>query len=103
MNKGLYIKKLLLTLTLIGLFYTTQAQPKKILYKSGTGFAMTMGGIGLTVGGFTTRPDKHYTGNGVWQAKPFHKQGARASAIIFGISLTLTGLITSIINAPKQR
>ena len=31
------------------------------------------------------------------------QQGARASAIIFGISLTLTGLITSIINAPKQR
>ena len=103
MNKGLYIKKLLLALTLIGLSYTIQAQPKKVLYKPGTGFAMTMGGIGLTVGGFTTRPDKHYTGNGVWQAKPFHKQGARASAIIFGVSLTLTGLITSIINAPKQR
>ena len=97
------MKKLIVMITLLGLSYTLQAQSGRASYKPCTGFALTMSGICITVGGFTTRPDKQYTGNGVWRVKPFHKQGARASAIIFGVSLTVTGLITSIINKPKRK
>ena len=87
----------------VSLSYFSYAQSGRSFQKAGTGFAMTMSGIGLTVGGFTTRPDKYYVGNGVWQVKPFHKQGGRSSVIICGISLTITGLITSIVNSPKRR
>jgi UPF0716 family protein affecting phage T7 exclusion len=97
------MKKIIVALVLIGLSYTTQAQSRRSTHELGAGFAMTIGGIGFTIGGFTTRPEKFYTSSGAWQIKPFHKQGARSSAIVCGISLTITGLITSIINAPKQR
>ena len=97
------MKSLIITLALVGLCLITKAQTTGGIRSNGAGLVMTMGGIGLTIGGFTTRPDKYYTGNGIWQVKPFHKQGGRASAIVCGVSLTITGLITSIINAPKQR
>lgn len=78
---------------------STNTDPTPRYRSSGNGYGlMALGGVTLTLGGILTRPEKFYTDDGVWQVKPFHKQGPRASAIVCGVSLTITGLITAIIN-----
>jgi len=104
------MKKLIIALTLISFcncLYagdsTATDEPNPRYYHGSKGYGlMFLGGVTLTIGGITTRPERFYN-NGVWQVKPFHKQGARASAIVCGISLTATGLISAIVNAPKRR
>lgn len=106
------MKKLILTLALFSFcncLYAedstsiTTSEPKPRYSHGSDGFGiMISGGIILTIGGVATRPDKYHIGNGVFQTKPFHKQGARASAIVCGISLTATGLISAIINTSKR-
>jgi hypothetical protein len=97
------IKLVLLNLLLISLCNTlyagdsTSAEPSPGYSSRGNGYGlMALGGITLTLGAITTIPDQHYN-NGSWQVKPFHKQGARSSAIICGVSLTISGLITAIV------
>tara|TARA_R110000796_G_scaffold123761_1_gene238123 strand:- start:3588 stop:3896 length:309 start_codon:yes stop_codon:yes gene_type:complete len=75
---------------------STFSEPTPNYGSRGKGYGlMALGGVTLALGAFTTTPDQYYN-NGSWQVKPFHKQGARSSAIICGVSLTLTGLITAI-------
>lgn len=104
------MKKLILTLALFSFcncLYaedsTSTSEPRPRYSNGSDGFGiMIVGGITLTIGGVATRPDKYHIGNGVFQTKPFHKQGARASAIVCGISLTATGLISAIINTSRR-
>lgn len=100
------MKKLIMTLLLIGICGLTQGadstitEPQPKYRGGGDGYGlMALGGVTIAVGGILTRPDKYYTGNGVWLEKPFYNQGPRASAIIAGVSLTITGLIGAIANA----
>lgn len=89
------IKTIIVAIALIGLCNTANAQ--RGLNNGNTGLAMTLGGVSLMIGGFTTQPDKFVGTDGVWRPKPFYNQGPRASAIVCGVALTITGLITSII------
>lgn len=100
------MKKLIIALTFIAVCNMVQAgdstdtDPGPRYRSGGNRYGLiVLSGITLTIGGITTRPEKFYTGAGIWQVKPFHKQGPRASAIICGVSLTITGLITAIVNA----
>lgn len=96
------IKIIIVSTLLIGLCNITYARdstntdplPRHNSNNRGYGL-MALGGITLTLGALTTTPDQYYN-NGSWQVKPFYKQGARSSAIICGVSLTITGLITAI-------
>jgi hypothetical protein len=96
------IKVIVISILLTGLCNITYAgdstntDPLPRHNSNNDGFGlMALGGITLTLGAITTVPDQYYN-NGSWQVKPFHKQGARSSAIICGVSLTITGLITAI-------
>lgn len=91
------MKAIIIGLALIGLCNIAQAQYGNRPGRGNTGLAMTLGGVSIMIGGFVTRPEKYYTTNGVWEVKPFHRQGPRASAIVCGLSLTITGLITSLL------
>jgi len=68
-------------------------------YRSGSnGYGLiSLGGVSIAIGGFATRPERYYNGN-MWVTKPLHRQGPRASAIVCGVTLTITGLIAAIIN-----
>ena len=99
------MRKLAIIIAFIGMCNIVQAgdstdtDPRPRYGGGGNGYGlMALGGVTLTIGGILTRPEKFYTG-AVWQVKPFHKQGPRASAIVCGVSLTITGLITAIANA----
>jgi hypothetical protein len=98
------IKIIIISILLAGLCNTTYAgdstltDPLPRHSSNGDGYGlMALGGVTLTLGAFTTTPDQYYN-NGSWQVKPFHKQGARSSAIVCGVSLTITGLISAIAN-----
>ena len=100
------MKKLVIIIAFIGMCNivqagdSTAADPQPRYRGGGDGYGlMALGGVTLTIGGILTRPEKFYTDAGVWEVKPFHKQGPRASAIVCGVSLTITGLITAIVNA----
>jgi len=99
------MKKIIISLLFIGLFNgvyagdSTDTDPTPRYRSTGNGYGlMALGGVTLTIGGFATRPDRYLASSGVWLDKPFHKQGPRASAIVCGVTLTITGLITAIIN-----
>ena len=92
------IKTIIVAIALIGLCNAAQAQYGSRVRNGNNGLAMTIGGVSLMIGGFTTRPDRYVGADGVWRPKPFYNQGPRASAIFCGLTLTITGLITSIIN-----
>ena len=98
------IKIIIVSILLIGLCNTTYASdststdPGPGYTTSGDGYGlMALSGVTLTIGAITTTPDQYYR-NGVFIDKPFHKQGARASAIVCGVTLTITGLIAAIAN-----
>ena len=98
------IKIIIVSILLIGLCNTTYAadststDPGPGYTTSGDGYGlMALSGVTLTIGAVTTTPDQYYR-NGVFMDKPFHKQGARASAIVCGVTLTVTGLIAAIAN-----
>ena len=75
---------------------STSPDPRYGGYGNGYGF-MALGGVTIALGAFTTRPDRYYNGS-IWVDKPFHRQGPRASAIVCGVTLTITGLIGAIVN-----
>ena len=98
------IKIIIISILLVGLCNTTHAgdstltDPLPRPNSNSDGFGlMALGGVTHTIGAITTVPDQYYN-NGVWMNKPFHKQGARSSAIVCGVSLTITGLISAIAN-----
>ena len=98
------IKIIIVCILLIGLWNTTYAadststDPGPGYTTSGDGYGlMALSGVTLTIGAITTTPDQYYR-NGVFIDKPFHKQGARASAIVCGVTLTISGLIAAIAN-----
>ena len=98
------LKIIVISILLIGLCNITYAgdststDPLPRHNSNNDGFGlMALGGVTLTLGAITTVPDQYYN-NGVWMNKPFHKQGARSSAIVCGVSLTITGLISAIAN-----
>ena len=98
------MKKLITILLFIGLCNgvfagdSTDTDPRPRYSSGGDGYMlMALGGVTIAIGGFATRPDRYYNGT-TWMTKPFHKQGPRASAIICGVTLTITGLIAAIIN-----
>ena len=98
------IKTIIVTLALIGLCNnsyagdSTDTDPRPRYSNGGNGYGlMALGGVTIAIGGFATRPDRYYNGT-TWITKPFHKQGPRASAIVCGVSLTITGLISAIVN-----
>tara|TARA_Y100000034_G_scaffold112940_1_gene147413 strand:+ start:90 stop:398 length:309 start_codon:yes stop_codon:yes gene_type:complete len=79
---------------------STNAEPQPRYRGNGNGYGlMALGGVTIAIGGFATRPDRYLSGNGIWLEKPFYKQGPRASAIVCGVTLTITGLIGAIANA----
>jgi hypothetical protein len=97
------MKKLIMTLLLIGICGLTQGadstitEPQPKYRGGGDGYGlMALGGVTLAIGGFVTRPDRYYNGT-TWVDKPFYNQGPRASAIVCGVSLTVTGLISAIL------
>ena len=99
------MKKLITILLFIGLCNgvyandSTDTDPRPRYSSGGDGYMlMALGGVTVAVGGFATRPDRYLAPGGVWLDKPFHKQGPRASAIVCGVSLTVTGLISAILN-----
>jgi|TARA_R110002012_G_scaffold293427_1_gene489095 hypothetical protein len=99
------LKIIVISILLIGLCNITYAgdststDPLPRHNSNNDGFGlMALGGVTLTLGAISTIPNKYHVGNGVWQIKPFHKQGPRSSAIICGVSLTITGLISAIAN-----
>jgi len=98
------MKKLITFLLFIGLCNGIYAgdstdAPTPRYRSGGNGYGlMALGGVTLALGGFVTRPEKYYAGKGIWLEKPFHQQGPRASAIVCGITLTITGLISAIVN-----
>ena len=99
------MKKLIIILLFIGLcngIYandSTNTDPTPRYSSGGNGYGlMALGGVTVAIGGFATRPDRYLAPGGVWLDKPFHKQGPRASAIICGMTLTITGLISAIAN-----
>jgi len=99
------MKKILIGLVLIGLCNgvcagdSTDTEPPKYKTVGRNSYGlMALGGVTLAIGGFATRPEKFHMGNGVWQVKPFYQQGPRASAIVCGVTLTITGLISAIVN-----
>jgi hypothetical protein len=88
------IKIIIISLAMMGLCNTTQAQYKST-GKGKYGLLMSLGGVSIMIGGFATRPERYYN-NGLWIEKPFHRQGPRATAIVCGMTLTITGFITAI-------
>ena len=99
------MKKLTIILLFIGLFSgvyagdSTDTDPTPRYSSRGNGYGlMALGGVTIAIGGFATRPDKYLAPGGVWIDKPFHKQGPRASAIVCGVTFTITGLISAIVN-----
>jgi hypothetical protein len=96
------IRIILISLALMGsnVYANDSTETPTPRYRSvGNGYGlMALGGVTIAIGGFATRPEKFHMGNGVWQVKPFYNQGPRASAIVCGVTLTITGLITAIIN-----
>ena len=98
------IKIIIISLTLIGLCNRSYAgdstdTPTPRYRSGGNGYGLiVLGGVTLAIGGFATRPEKYHAGNGIWLEKPFHQQGPRASAIVCGVTLTITGLIAAIVN-----
>jgi hypothetical protein len=98
------MKKILIGLVLIGLCNgvyandSTDTDPTP-RYRSGSnGYGLiALGGVSIAIGGFATRPERYYNGN-MWVTKPFYRQGPRASAIVCGVTLTITGLISAIVN-----
>jgi hypothetical protein len=98
------IKIIIISILITGFCNTTYAadstntDPGPGYTTSGDGYGlMALSGVTLTIGAVTTTPDQYYR-NGVFMDKPFHKQGARASAIVCGVTLTVTGLIAAIAN-----
>ena len=98
------MKKLITILLFIGLCNgvcagdSTDTDPQPKYRGGGDGYGlMALGGVTLAIGGFATRPDRYYNGT-TWVDKPFYNQGPRASAIVCGVSLTITGLISAIVN-----
>ncbi len=99
------MKTIIVTLALVslcnGLYAgdSTDTAPNPRYGGNGNGYGlMALGGVTLTIGGLATRPDRYLAPGGVWLDKPFHKQGPRASAIVCGVTLTITGLISAIVN-----
>ena len=97
------IKTIIVTLAMIGLCNSsyagdsTDTDPQPKYRGTGNGYGlMALGGVTLAIGGFATRPDRYYNGT-TWVDKPFYNQGPRASAIVCGVSLTVTGLISAIL------
>ena len=90
------IKTIIIGIALICLCNTTQAQYRATSSNDNYGLMMTLGGVSIMMGGFATRPERFRDNDGIWKVKKFHQQGPRASAIVCGITLTVTGLIASI-------
>ena len=99
--KKFFIKMIIIILLLMGSNAyagdSTNTDPNPRYGGNGDGYGlMALGGVTLAVGGFVTRPDRYYNGT-AWVDKPFYNQGPRASAIVCGVSLTVTGLISAIL------
>lgn len=71
------------------------------------GYGMMVGGALISVAGFITAPDWYYVNSTSTQInftgtqrknKPFFQQGPRTMAICSGVTLTITGLLTSLAN-----
>lgn len=100
--------KKIITLLAILFTLTTNAQSRKPMSneKAGTtGLALTFGGLGFSAAGFLTPPitTGQYVSNGNGATgsthntnAPFYQQGPRFGAIVGGVTITLTGLITLI-------
>ena len=100
-RKKIKMKKTIVSILFIGLLNgvyagdSTDTTPNPHYGGNGYGL-MALGGVTLAIGGFATRPDRYYNGT-TWVDKPFYNQGPRASAIVCGVTLTVTGLISAIL------
>lgn len=101
------MKKYFLIFLFLFSFLITNAQKKVSSNEPRYGYCITAGGIIFTVSGLLTTPEYMFVpnpgqtyissgGQGTWVKKPFFDQGARSLCIVTGVSLTFTGVITSL-------
>ena len=107
------MKKALLLLSICLLTLSITAKPPG--KGNGVGNPMTggiilmSGGAAMALGAFLTpieyqwvgtmkQPNQSSANNGTWEPKPFYAQGARFYGVCGGVTLTITGLITTLSN-----
>lgn len=105
------MKKIILFLVLCFVFSNVNAQYKKqyVYHDTKYGVCITSCGVLFSVIALSTNPEPIWVPNptnvgstytnssGHWTNKPLFQQGARSAGIITGFTLTITGLITMIV------
>ena len=100
---------LLLSLMLLSLSASAQYKKGKLDNPMTSGLILTGGGVGMTLGAFFTPNEYYWVGQqtqpnqsnanaGTWEVKPFYKQGAKFYGVCGGVTLTISGLITTLSN-----
>lgn len=92
-------------LLIICLFLCLSAKSKAQSYSRGNSGskapALIIGGVGFTVAGLLTKPEWYYQNpapmTGPQVNKPFFQQRTRMLPVVCGVTLTISGLITAIV------